>query len=469
MKNQRVVDAYDSMNPTEQQRQKMLQEIMKQAAQEDGNTPKPEEKIYTAMPSRSSWKTVIPALAACFIFMIAGGFLLTRMNDQPDTPAYIAPETTEGKGTVQTEAAENGYSDWNPTGSLYDPILQIYRTALEENWEYYQYTDAGISGDILTDSVRGKLGWCLMDVDGNGCEELIVSDGRYLYDMYTIPDGKQVYHIETANSDATKILCENGIIKRQLILDDRTYWTFYSLHNGFVLTPERTLVYRDDGYYEGSTEKDVKPISKDEAGQILSSFEPVSLALIPFQTTADDLHEEKNPNGVYVSLLQKYETALQEKWNMGQCSEAEISIMTANYVDNPEKIGYCLMDLDENDVQELLITDGNVILGLYTIVDETVQEIFLGYERTWYQLCEDSVIFCQGSGSAFTTYFTYYKLLGKELVVEKAYIFDAEADPENPWFFSDDGMTLGDPCGDFDPEADMDNGSVETIPFSPFA
>ena len=185
MKNQRIVDAYDSINPTEQQKQEMLQEIMKQAAQENGNTPKPEKKIYTAQPSRNSWKTVISALAACFIFMVSGGLLLTRMNDHPDTPAYIAPETMESAETNQTEPFENGYSDWNPTGSLYDPILQVYRTALEENWEYYQYTDAGISGDILTDSVRGKLGWCLMDVDGNGCEELIVSDGRYLYDMYT--------------------------------------------------------------------------------------------------------------------------------------------------------------------------------------------------------------------------------------------------------------------------------------------
>jgi len=55
------------------------------------------------------------------------------------------------------------------------------------------------------------------------------------------------------------------------------------------------------------------------------------------------------------------------------------------------------------------------------------------------------------------SYYTFLKLEGWELSVQEGYMFDANTDPEQPWFYYD-GENQGDPCGDFDAEAVVNGG-----------
>jgi len=70
-------------------------------------------------------------------------------------------------------------------------------------------------------------------------------------------------------------------------------------------------------------------------------------------------------------------------------------------------IAYCVMDVNSDEVEELLIVDtyypeqGYVrILDMYTLVEGTSVRVIEGWARNSYFLLDDGVFFCSGSGGA---------------------------------------------------------------------
>ena len=58
-----------------------------------------------------------------------------------------------------------------------------------------------------------EIGFALIDLDGNGQEELIISDpSKFVYDLYTISNGKAV-HLFDSGERYCYILRENGLIE----------------------------------------------------------------------------------------------------------------------------------------------------------------------------------------------------------------------------------------------------------------
>ena len=151
--------------------------------------------------------------------------------------------------------------------------------------------------------------------------------------------------------------------------------------------------------------------------------------------------------------------------------ENGISLMIGYYGELYGELGYSLMDLDGNGIEELIITDGSDIFDLYTIIqDEETGPLHLvsAMERITYDLLKDLKIYCAGSGGAARQYHTLYELQGSALVVLEGYAFDADTDPNNPWYFFD-GETVGDSCGSFDPQTVINNYipiAISKIPIS---
>ena len=354
-----------------------------------------------------------------------------------------------------TEIKPSGETEYQSGYEVFDDIIQKYVTAINEGWTEHKCEQNEISPQILSDTcIQYDLGWCLVDVDGNGVEELVVSDGVHLFDLYVMmPHDGSPGHLVMANGGETWQLCENGVLQKHGLYSGATAWRFYTLS-------DIELIQRDMVFYEGETnqysygkdDKDLAPISKEQVGNILQENRTMELELTRFVDPEPFVPEEQK---YYEPLLDIYRQAVREKWNPGQCMENGISLMVGYYGELYGELGYSMMDLDGNGIQELIITDGSNIFDLYTIIrDEETGPLQLlsAMERLEYHLLEDLNIYCLGSGGAALQYHTLYLLDGRELVVLEGYAYDADRDPNNPWYFYD-GETVGDSCGSFDPQS----------------
>lgn len=353
---------------------------------------------------------------------------------------------------------------------LYTPILEKYKTALTENWSWEQCDAADISRMILFDTTdKNNLGWCLLDLDSNGTEELIISDGTHLFDLYVmLPGYKEAGHLRSAYPKYYT-LCKDGTIEsREHENGVNTYWRWFTLFGPTLV--EQAVVYHEmetHQYSYGTSEKDLQIISENDVGKYLTDpgKSAMELKLTPF--VEQDFPEVREPNYYYEPLIETYRTAIRENWNPGQCVEKGISLMIGYYGELYDTLGHNQIDLNGDGNDELIITDGNNIYDLYTISQGEVVPLASGTERQQYFLTTDSYIYAMGSGSAFVGYYSLYTLGQRDLVLERGYMMDAEADPSNPWFYYD-GVNRGNPCPTSEAAAITDAICFEEISFIPF-
>lgn len=78
---------------------------------------------------------------------------------------------------------------------VYEQILNRYRTALEENWDGQQLTDAGLNL-MLRDVAPETVGYAVEDLDDNGIPELAIGTisgddfyGKLIFALYTVDSG----------------------------------------------------------------------------------------------------------------------------------------------------------------------------------------------------------------------------------------------------------------------------------------
>ena len=370
-----------------------------------------------------------------------------------------------------TEIKSTGEVEYQSGYEAFDHIIQKYVTAINEGWAEHQCEQNDISPDIFADTtISYKLGWCLVDIDSNGVEELVISDGVHLFDLYVMmPHDGTPGHLICANGGESWQLCENNVIQNQGRYSGTTAWRHYTLKDTDII--QKDIVFYDgqlNQYYYGTNGEDLDPVSKDKAGDIICSSRTAELSLIPF---AEPETFDPDEMEYYDPVLDIYRQAVQKNWNPGECMENGISLMIGYYGELYGELGYSLMDLDGNGIEELIITDGSDIFDLYTIIqDEETGPLHLvsAMERITYDLLKDFKIYCAGSGGAARQYHTLYELQGSALVVLEGYAFDADTDPNNPWYFFD-GETVGDSCGSFDPQTVINNYipiAISKIPIS---
>ena len=85
-----------------------------------------------------------------------------------------------------------------------------------------------------------EVGFALIDLDGNGQEELILSDpSKFVYDLYTISNGKAV-HLFDGGERYCYTLRENGIVENSWSSSAATSGNdFYKLNDGKLAFIER--------------------------------------------------------------------------------------------------------------------------------------------------------------------------------------------------------------------------------------
>ena len=142
-------------------------------------------------------------------------------------------------------------------------------------------------------SSLSDVGFALIDLDNNGQEELIITDVNrpFIYDLYTISDGKAI-HLFDSGERYCYYIYENGYIKNQWSGSAATNGNdFYKLENGTLIFIERITmdeyhaldiglikdISEADGnhFFKSKTTsvEDYKAITLEEYKNILESYE----------------------------------------------------------------------------------------------------------------------------------------------------------------------------------------------------
>lgn len=186
---------------------------------------------------------------------------------------------------------------------------------------------------------------------------------------------------------------------------------------------------------------------------------------IPSETAEPD--SEQAALEAYKTLVSKYRTAIRENWDVTRCVEEDISVLVT-FLTEPSQLSAARMDLDGNGVPELLITDGNVIYDLYTYVEGKTEHVITGGERNAYFLTAEHEIVNVGSNGAASTIHSFYIYsMGNLIVVERVF-FDANQDPENPWFKGyAEAVEDADPISEEEANTIIDSYPTVEIPCTP--
>lgn len=114
----------------------------------------------------------------------------TNTSFDPQSPTLIVTLTAD------TKILLNGVEAEVPAvPTVYEQILDQYHTALEENWDGQQLTDAGLNL-MLRDVALETVGYAIDDLDDNGIPELAIGTisgddfyGKLIFALYTVDSG----------------------------------------------------------------------------------------------------------------------------------------------------------------------------------------------------------------------------------------------------------------------------------------
>lgn len=205
MKNDSIRDAWDSVNPTPTEKDRMMQRLLDAMPEE-----KPKPTVYQARHVKTKWWSAIPAAAACVAMLVLGGFVLTNLErEAPQPQVQTSPvETTEASEPI-TEATEAEKATEEAIKNADTPFMQgdyqtyvtwiRYRNQTDpyssrDTTQYYAYYDLNGDGikDLLIGDEDGSIEEAITCVDGQlsllfgvGCNFRICEDGS----IYTGGEG----------------------------------------------------------------------------------------------------------------------------------------------------------------------------------------------------------------------------------------------------------------------------------------
>lgn len=281
------------------------------------------------------------------------------------------------------------------------------------------------------------LGFALMDIDGNGVEDLLIGRNGYLLAAYTTVDGgtQSVIPFErgltdmvnydgiglmTSLSPTDMYLCQDGSIALVYTTSEGIVSYRFARWEDSELVWEEEIDYNPATYpdepwrqYKDEFVAYTSPISQARFEEIVVSHARKPIELLPiseFPLTDDSPSGIGMPQTVYSS----YDELIRaETW--GNCP-------------------YCLTDLN-GDGQEELYLCGSVWKGVFTITEGQVKLL----------VCGDDLSICEGNVIAFTRSYPdgnrthcYYKVEDGKAVLTDYLRYDKDVNPDNPWFQSAD-------------------------------
>lgn len=383
-------------------------------------------------------RSILPVLSACCIAVVILAVLtMAGRIVSSDSPEESVPVLN---AAVENQSSQNGY----------DRVLEKYKAAVAESWTAEQCEMEGISPRMQAGADLTKAGFAKLDLDGDGREELVIAEESLphidvLWAVYTtLEDGTPV-QLWVDECDGNQCyLYEGNILGTEYTTKTEAEYIYYTLESGRFVMRESLYYEDEDSVLHTDAQGDTHFVTSREAMDISGSYKHQKLKLTWLMETPEHPRDDDSLE-YYALILEKYRTALREEWDLSQCGENDISLMVSHFVESPDRLCAFFLDLDENGVQELMITDGMMIYDLYTLENKQPVHLLTGWERNSYQFCMDNYIANHGSGGAALSLYNYYRMENGKLVLQESILFDAAEDPEHPWFRNNDGQTPGEP------------------------
>lgn len=124
-----------------------------------------------------------------------------EMQDDGVTEVVDQYDTTEPRNTYQEESMliQEGYV--KPQFSTYDEVVKLYRDVIKAGGDYEQMLAAGLTNLEIcaraykdSNDALSRFGYCYIDLDNDGEDELIIGKENYVYEIYSQKDGiKKIY------------------------------------------------------------------------------------------------------------------------------------------------------------------------------------------------------------------------------------------------------------------------------------
>ena len=298
--------------------------------------------------------------------------------------------------------------------------------------------DARIKSQMEMITHPEQLGFWLTDLNGDGVEELIVGENGYITAVYNKRDNgtqhlmpltiaypgiseSSIYFSSIGvgyNFYSYIYLCEDNTLAYVTTGTDGISYFFAEINNGEYVWGDCIFYMPNNEYYkdhpwnmyeEGFSAHQAVPITEERFNEIIRSHPriPVTLTPITQYLLADSSPSGiVGPNTVYTSY--------------------------GDLLRDLENFNYCLIDLDSDGRDELLISQGSWH-GVLTIKDSKVKILE----------CGENLSICKGNYIVYTRKYldgnsatSYYKVENGNAVLVDYLRYDKDKNPEKPWFYS---------------------------------
>ena len=285
-----------------------------------------------------------------------------------------------------------------------------------------------------------QLGFAVMDLEGNGSEDLLVGENGYIRAVYTTVDGgtQHMMPLSIVYLNSFKLgndigvgeygggytyiyLCENnGLAYAYDLEGDGAAYHFASVKNRQLVWTDRIVYdpvnHADEPWQMHDENHNSHPITEEEFNRILNSYTRVSLDMYPISDypLADD-----SPSGIGVppETYESYDDLVRSRMDWDH---------------DRSNWGYQLTDLDGDGQQELLWKEGSW-LGVFTMKDGRVKQLVSGRDV---KLCNGNVLAVTRAYLDGNKTYCYYKIVDGNAVLADYLRYDADRNSQNPWLRS---------------------------------
>lgn len=290
------------------------------------------------------------------------------------------------------------------------------------------------------------LSFAVLDLEGNGTEDLLVGENGYIRAVYTTIDGGSQHIMPTSilYQNTVKLgndigvgeysggyiyiyLCENNSLAYVYDLEgDGVAYHFASVKNGKLDWSDRIVydpVNHPDEPWQMHDEKNRShPITEEEFNRILNSYNRVPLDMYPI---SDYPLTDNSPSGIGKppETYESYDDLFARRIEHAR-----------DYARDLSNWGYQLTDMDGDGQLELFWKEGGW-LGVFTMQNGQVKELVSGRDV---KLCNGNVLAVTRTYLDGNKTYCYYKIIDGNAVLVDYLRYDTDRNPNNPWLKSRD-------------------------------
>lgn len=270
-------DIYQSFSQEQDKKDLVLAQLLNERPKETemkGRKWKPKGQV-------GAWAVIV---IICLLLLAAAGFGLHYFGIDAQVADLVStlPTIEQKPEDATLPPTEDQQVETAPVQLSYQPIAAKYVEAVLDSWDMERCEQEDISYMVMFQNIPEDILCSFIDLDGNGVEEMIVSDGIYIFDLYTCANGEYV-HVFSGGERDRYTLTEDGFIVN--VGSGGAGYTLYriNMYYGTNLIPVELILCDSskdpaEPWFRGINDPEqVEPISEEAAREIIERYPSMKL------------------------------------------------------------------------------------------------------------------------------------------------------------------------------------------------